>query len=362
MKTDKKILICYNSPASIFPVYNGKPGEGTLPLNDLSETGFIQNINKIKRILQKSFTTVETLAVDSNVQRIVSKINKFSPDTIFNFVESVEGISSYEYCTTGLFELLGFEYTGNTPFCLGNCLNKERTKNILRSFKIRTPKSVILNSFKKSNGTHLKKFDLKFPVILKLLHEDASIGISEFSVVNNPDDLKKQFEFLTGTYKEEIIAEEYIDGRELNVAVLGGTILPVSEIDFTGLPENLPKIVTYDGKWIAESVYYANTKPKCPAELDRKLKKKITSMALEAFHALSCRDYARVDIRVDKSGKPYVIEVNPNPDISEDSGFARAGGVKGINYTELLFTIANFAIKRKKPEGSFGNDSKSQAV
>lgn len=361
MITDKKILICYNSPASIFPVYNGKPidtdpSKDNLPLNDLSETGFIQNINNVKRILQKFYSTVETLAIDRNVQRIVSRINKFSPDAIFNFVESVEGISSYEYCTAGLFELMGFEYTGNIPFCLGNCLNKERTKNILRSFKIRTPKSVILNPFRKSNENRLKKFDLKFPVILKLLNEDASIGISEFSVVNNPDELKKQFEFLTDTYKQEIIAEEYIDGRELNVAVLGNKVLPVSEIDFTGLPENLPKIVTYDGKWIAESVYYANTKPKCPADLDKKLKKKITTVALEAFNALSCRDYARVDIRINKSGHPYVIEVNPNPDISEDSGFARAAAASGISYPELLFTIAGFAINRKK------NDTKSQAI
>ena len=218
MKTDKKILICYNSPASIFPVYNGKPQEENVPLNDLSETGFLQNIGKIRKTLQKYFSSVETLAVDRYVQKIVNKINKFSPDVIFNFVESVEGISSYEYCTAGLFELFGFEYTGNTPFCLGNCLNKERTKNILRSFKIRTPKSF---AFNKSTGIQLKKFDLKFPVILKLLNEDASIGISEYSVVNNPDELKKQLDFLSGTYKQDIIAEEYIDGRELNVAILG---------------------------------------------------------------------------------------------------------------------------------------------
>ncbi len=352
MKTDKKILICYNSPASIFSVYNGKPSDTNLPLNDLSETGFLQNINKIKKQLHKYFSTVETLAVDSNVERIVNKINKVSPDAIFNFVESVEGISSFEYCAASIFELLGFEYTGNTPFCLGNALNKERAKNILRSFKIRTPKSLAIN---KNQGIQLKKFNLKFPVILKLLNEDASIGISEFSVVNNPEGLKKQFDFLLETYKQDIIAEEYIDGRELNVAILGNTVLPVSEIDFTGLPENFPKIVTYDSKWIADTVYYENTKPKCPAELDKKLKKKVTTIALEAFSALSCRDYARVDIRVDKSGKPYVIEVNPNPDISEDSGFARAAAAKGINYPELLFTIANYAINRKK------NDSKSKA-
>jgi D-alanine-D-alanine ligase len=356
MKSDKKILICFNSPVTIFPVYNGKPlnqAEEIISVNDLSETGFLQGIGKTKKTLLKYFLSVETLAVDSNVQKIVSKINKYSPDVIFNFVESVEGISTYEYCTAGLFELLGFAYTGNTPFCLGNCLNKERTKNILRSFKIRTPKSVILN---RGRGIQPKKFDLKYPVILKLLNEDASIGISEFSVVKDIEGLKKQFDFLTETYKQDIIAEEYIEGRELNVAILGKEVLPISEIDFSGLPEELPKIVTYDGKWIAESVYYEHTKPKCPADLDKKIEKKVNSIAMEAYSALGCRDYARVDIRIDKSGKPYVIEVNPNPDISEDSGFARAAAAKGNNYSELLYTIANFALNRKK------NDTQSKAV
>jgi len=187
------------------------------------------------------------------------------------------------------------------------------------------------------------------------MSEDASIGISEYSVVNNPEDLKKQFDFLVTTYKQDVIVEEYIDGRELNVAILGDTILPISEIDFTSLPEGFPKIVTYDSKWIAESVYFEHTKPKCPADLDKKLKKKVETISREAFLALGCRDYARVDIRVNKSGNPYVIEVNPNPDISEDSGFARAALAKGLSYADLLYTIANFALTRKK------NDTQSKA-
>lgn len=352
MKSNAKILVCYNSPASIFPVYNGKPSEAEASLHDLSETGFMNGIGKIRRNLKKSFTTIETLVVDRNVYKIINKINNFSPDIIFNFVESVEGISSYEYCNAGLFELLGYSYTGNTPFCLGNCLNKERTKNILRSFKIRTPRSLTLS---KNSEFRLKNLSLKFPVILKLMNEDASIGISEYSVINNLDDLRKQFNFLVKTYKQDVIVEEYIEGRELNVAILGDTVLPISEIDFTGLPEGFPKIVTYDSKWIAESVYFEHTKPKCPADLDKKLKKKVETISREAFLALGCRDYARVDIRVNKSGKPYVIEVNPNPDISEDSGFARAASAKRLSYAELLYTIANFALTRKK------NDTQSKA-
>jgi D-alanine-D-alanine ligase len=145
----------------------------------LSEVGFSKQIGKIKKNLQEHFPIVESFAVDRNVRRIINKLNSFSPDIIFNFVESVEGISDYEYCNVGLFELLGFQYTGNTPACLGNCLDKERAKNILRAFDIKTPKSKVLS---RSDNITEKNFSLKFPAIPNS-HQDASIGISEFCCV-----------------------------------------------------------------------------------------------------------------------------------------------------------------------------------
>jgi len=193
-------------------------------------------------------------------------------------------------------------------------------------------------------------------MILKLMNEDASIGISEFSVVKNYSELRKQFSFLVETYNQDIILEEYIQGRELNVAILGGRVLPISEINFTGLPEDFPNIVTYDGKWTEGSVYYNHTKPVCPAELSERLRKNIQMTALAAYDAMNCRDYARVDIRLSNEEVPYVIEVNPNPDISSDSGFARAATASGISYDDLLYTIANYALIRKKK-----NDSQAKA-
>ena len=344
MKDNSKILICYNSPVSVFPIYNGKPEEKQYEVNDLSESVFSKEISSIKKSLQEYFTDVKTFAIDGNVERNISKINHYSPDVILNFVESVEGISTYEYCMAGLFELLKVEFTGNQPLCLGNCLNKQRAKDILRAHDINTPKALVIDS---SGKTSAKSFTLKFPVILKLLTEDASIGISEYSVVKNFKELKDHVDFLASTYKQNIIAEEYIDGRELNVAILGNTVLPISEIEFEGLPDGLPKIVTYDGKWIADSVYYENTKPKCPTELDARTKKRIETIALQAFNALGCRDYARVDIRLDENGIPFVIEINPNPDISSDSGFTRAAAADGMSHSELLFRITNFALSRR---------------
>ncbi len=347
MISDTKILICYNAPVSIFSVYNGKPAGDKNPLNDLSEKGFKKEIKKVRNGLKKYYAEVRTLAIDRDVQKTIKKITSYKPGAIFNFVESVEGIASYEYCMAGLFELLGFQYTGNIPSCLGNCLNKSRTKNILRSYGINTPASITV---KKSEKVTAKDINLTYPLILKLLNEDASIGISEFSVVKDFRSLNKHLLFLQKTYKQDVLIEEYIEGRELNVAVLGGTVLPVSEIIFKGLPDQLPRIVTYDGKWMQNSVYFKYTNPECPARLNKQLLKKVEEISLAAFDAMNCRDYARVDLRLDKKNKPYVIEVNPNPDISTDSGFARAARAAGIEYPELLYRISQLALLRKKSD------------
>lgn len=352
MKKDAKILICYNSPVAIFSIYNGKPEEEISPMDDLSEGAFARDLETIKIALKSHFSEVETFAVNGNVEKTINFLNKSNPDVIYNFVESIEGVASYEYCIAGIFQLLGYQFTGNAPITLGNCLNKERAKNILRSYNIPTPNSQIIKRGEKVSN---KSFNLNFPVILKLLNEDASIGISELSVINNFRKLKKQLEFLFDTYKQDVIAEEYIEGRELNVAILGERILPISEILFKGLPEGLPKIITYDSKWIEDSVYYQSTQPSCPAKLGKRIQKNVETVADSAFRALNCRDYARVDIRLDRKGTPYVIEVNPNPDISTDSGFARAAGKAGISYADLLNTIANFALSRKR------NDTKNKA-
>jgi D-alanine-D-alanine ligase len=346
MIEDSKILICYNSPVSAFPIYNGKPVEEQSDTDDLSESSFSKEISSIKKSLQEYFTDVKTLAIDGNVNvdKIIKKIIQYSPSAVINFVESVDGISTYEYCMAGLFELLNVEFTGNQPQCLGNCLNKWRTKDLLRAHDIDTPNALVI---RKSESMNKKSFTLKFPVILKLLTEDASIGISEYSVVKNFTEFKKHVKFLFDTYKQDVIAEEYIVGRELNVAILGNKALPISEIEFTGLPDGLPKIVTYDGKWIADSIYYENTKPKCPANLDAQTKKRVETLAMKAFNVMGCRDYARVDIRLDENGIPFVIEVNPNPDISSDSGFARAVAADGMSHSELLNAIVNFALSRR---------------
>ncbi len=345
MKHDKKILICYNEPTRYYNNYLGKDGIEYEQVNDLSEREFLKQIENIKNILLKRYNFVETLAVNRNIKNAINNILSFSPDAVFNFVESIEGNTNFEIYFAGLYDLLGFEYTGNKPETLGNCLVKSRTKQILQSHKIKTPKHFTceLNYIPKQS-----ELKLKYPLILKLLREDASIGISEFSVVKNYNQLVERLNYLFNSFNQEVLIEEFIDGRELNVAILGNKILPISEISFETLPGNLPKIITYEAKWSEESIYYKNTIPKCPASLETKVEEKVKEVAWKAFEALECRDYARVDIRLNKNNIPYVIEVNPNPDISPDTGFVRSAQTANINYEQLLYTIISFAIERNK--------------
>ncbi len=343
MNLEQKILICYNEPSRFYDNYLGKNISDSADNVDLSEREFLKQIALIKKTLQKKYIGVETLGINSDIKSAMKKILHFSPDMIFNFVESVEGNANLESYIAGMFDILGIPYTGNGPLTLGNCLIKSRTKQILQSHGIRTPKHWIAQL---NESINKNDFDLKFPVILKLAREDASIGISELSVVRNFEGMKEQLEYLYNSFRQEVLIEEYIEGRELNVAILGDKILPVSEICFDGLPGELPKIVTYEAKWSPESVYFKHTTPKCPAPLDEILKQKIEKMARAAFEAMECRDYARVDIRLNQKNIPYVIEVNPNPDISPDAGFIRSAGVSGISYEEVLYQISTFALNR----------------
>lgn len=344
MNYDTKILICYNEPFSFYDNYLGK--ESSLSENiDLSETEFKNNLSAISNLLLNHFNSVETFGFTSDINLAINKLENYSPDVVFNFVESIEGNSKYEIFATGLFELYNIQYTGNNPICLANCLFKERTKQLLKFRKIRTPEYYVIN-----NKTKLKdsEFNINFPAILKLASEDASIGISENSVVNDFGEFISQVRYLRRNFAQDIIAEEFIDGRELNVAILADKVMPISEISFSGLPEQLPAIVTYEAKWSPNSIYFKNSNPICPAILDKRVEDEIIRIAYDAYFSLGCRDYARVDIRLSEKNIPYVIEVNPNPDISPDAGFVRSAAAAGYDYENLLLKLAESAFMRSK--------------
>ena len=315
----EKILICFNEPFGMYENYFGKTHSAGSPKEDSSDPGLSDQVNEIQRILQ------------------------LAPDIILNFVEAFAGDANFESHIAGAFEILDIEFTGNRALTLGNCLNKIKTKQILKALGVKTPKYLLARLNTKVEEADLK---LEFPLILKLNKEDASIGISEFSVVNDFQAMHEQLEFLFRNFRQDVLIEECLPGRDISAAILGDRVLPLSEISFQGLPAHLPRIVTYEAKWSPQSAYYQYTTPVCPAVVEKKLKKMIENTALAAYNSLDCRDYARVDFRLSKRHIPHVIDVNPNPDLSLESGFIRSASHAGYSYEEVLFTLVDFALQR----------------
>ncbi|MBI2417986.1 MAG: ATP-grasp domain-containing protein [Ignavibacteriales bacterium] len=337
------VLLCYNSPVTLYTNYSGKEREDNSIPDDNSETWFEHGMQEMVSVLREHFSNVTTTTINGNVYESIDKLRSLKPDVIFNLVESIEGNTEFEAYHEGLYELMQVRYTGNIPVCTANCLNKFRAKQLLKAYGLPVPGAAVWNTGMKPE--HCMK-GLQFPVITKLLTEDASIGISEQSVVHDMEALETQCAFLAEHFHQPVLIEEYIEGREFNIAVLGKQVLPVSEICFDGLPENFPKIVTYEGKWMEDSVYYRHTVPQCPANITVELREKLQALARHAYEVMQCRDYARIDVRTDKHDAPYVIEVNPNPDLSSDAGFARAAKAAGLSYSQLLKTIVDFARER----------------
>jgi D-alanine-D-alanine ligase len=219
-------------------------------------------------------------------------------------------------------------FTGNDSRTLALCLNKFKTKAVLKSCGLPVAPARLVDAPD-------AKLDFPFPVIVKPNTEDASLGVSAESVVNDAEGLAKQVQRILDTYEQPALVEAYIEGREFNVAVfdeIKPEALPVSEIDFSKMPEGQAHILSYEAKWLPDDILYTTTPPICPAQIDDALKAKLQDAAVKAFLAVGCRDYARVDFRMDKKGKIYILEVNPNPDISLNAGYARGLAAAGIEY------------------------------
>ncbi len=340
MKNPDKILICYNKPLVNYSDYTGKNSGNE---NYASETEIKDNLNLILNYLCENYSSVETLEIDSDILKKLSEIKTIAPDICFNLVESINGNSTFESNFAGMLELLGINYTGNNLLTLAACLDKIITKQLLISSNIPTPNY----SIKKHDSDIVNIEHLTFPCIIKPSKEDAGIGISENSIVGSINELNKQIDYLSNIYKQDLLIEEYVDGREFNISLLDDKILPISEICFS-LPYSMPNIVSYEAKWNEDSIYYKGTIPKVPADIPKETEDLLITTAISAFKALNCSSYARVDIRLSKNNIPYVIDINPNPDIMPDSGFAKSALAAGISYSELLHYILTLAKQREK--------------
>jgi D-alanine-D-alanine ligase len=312
-------------------------------LDYLAEADVLDQVRAVENAVVKLGFYCELFPLQNDLEEVIKSLKARRPDVVVNLAEGYMGDSSLEMHVPSILEILGIPYTGSTPLALGLCQDKGLAKEILKANGIPTPKYRVMRFFEKPKG-------LDFPLVVKPLREDASIGITRSSFVRDLAELERQVKYVNDVYGQPALVEEYVEGRELNVSILGNeepTVLPVSEIVFE--PSYEPRIVDYAAKWLKDSEEYAKTKPVCPADLSNELKHKVEEVAIKAFKALRCRDYARVDIRLEvESGVPYVLEVNPNPDISPDAGFTRSLRAAEIPFERFVEMIISFALLRSR--------------
>jgi D-alanine-D-alanine ligase len=289
---------------------------------------------------------VELVSIEGpDLFEVFGRLRAAPPDLVFNLCESMSGDPRNEPIIPGLLDLFGLPYTGADALALGVCLHKRRTKDLLLGRGVPTPAFRYLVDERDLAGIEA----LDYPWFLKLAHEDASIGVEESNVVADPAALADRARRMWSEWGQALLAEKYVEGREVNVTILGERepeLLPLHEIDFAQMPPGRPHIISYAGKWDESHVDYVGTKPVPLRDPNPALRARIEAAACGAWEATGLRDYGRVDLRVDGAGMPWVIDVNPNPDISPDAGVARAAAVAGMDYPALIERVAMGAWRR----------------
>jgi len=316
------------------------------PVYPLNVATVMEEYHAIARGLGNEGYQARLFNIEDDLARLQRFLSETPPDVIFNLVEIFRGNPRLESAITALFDLYEIPYTGSAPFALEVCQRKALTKLILLKQEIATPDYRLLRIPKipRRHGLH-------YPLIVKPAREDASLGVEAESVVYDYDQLISRIRKVFESFEPPILVEEYIAGKELHVSILGNQppqALPIIEFDFSSLPEDHPAIITYGVKWNPLDLAYHRVHSICPATLSKKVEGKVREQALRAYQATYCRDYARIDVRLTESRVPFVLEVNPNPDLTESVSFMQSAERAGLTFSETLGRIVEFALARAK--------------
>ena len=305
-------------------------------------------LTQIEEALRARGDDTVRVPVDNHVEPLVAALRAEKPDLVFNLAESFGGKSALESNVAALLNLLGLRYTGSSPAGLIIAGDKTLTKKVLTFHGIKTPQFATVY-----RGSVDWAGNLHFPVIIKPPQEDASLGITSKSVVRDVKGLLETIERMQKEFDSPALVEEFIDGREFYVGVVGNAnvqALPVIELDFSGFPPDRPKIASWEAKWgddgAGSGAEFAGTKSIFPEGIAPELLAKMQQAAVDSFDALRLRDYARIDLRVTEAGEVYVIEVNPNCYLERESEFSRAAAKSGLEYPALIDRIIELATAR----------------
>jgi D-alanine-D-alanine ligase len=327
------IALIYNQPSEDLYGYMGE---------EEAVVSVLGSVNAVHRALNEQGYSVIRCPLSPPLEQAQNKLRELKAGLVFNLFEGFDDCPETEAAIAKTLAELGLIYTGCPSDVLELALNKSRTKAILESIGIDTPKSQLLNP------ETLFMFELNYPCIVKPEGEDASHGLTKDSVVYDFSQLERQVSKISQRFGGKALVEEFINGQEFNITVWGTcqpSTLPVSEIVYT-LPDDLPRILTFDAKWDKRSTYYKCTKAVCPAIISDELRNKIETIAISVFRVLNCSGYLRLDMRASSDDCPSVIEINPNPDISPGAGAARQARAYGLRYSQFIGKIVSLAVER----------------
>ena len=296
-----------------------------------------ENAKSVQRALARAGHECVLIPVRLGDVRWLGRVQRC--DAVFNLCEGVNGIARYEDYAVAALDLTRVPFTGCTSWTVTIAHRKHIANTLLAAHGVPVPPFALVN-----RGT--VPTDLKFPLIVKPSGEDASVGIDSGSVCTTRKALKDRLTSVAGKW-EDTLVQEYVPGREVNIGFIGSEMLPISEIDFSDMPEGSWPIVTYAAKWDVGSAEDVGTQPVCPARLAPDLAKRVGAVARAAWQLIGQeKGYGRVDMRIAPDGQPFVLEVNPNPDISDDAGLSRMATARGWDYDALILKVLDEAVTR----------------
>jgi D-alanine-D-alanine ligase len=326
------VLVLYNAP--------------TLPPDHpaaAAERDVLKTVDAVAGTLAAAGHRVSRLGISDDPATLVHFLGEQRPDVVFNLFEGTGARNQTEAYCAGLLEWARVPYTGCPMAAAVLARDKPLTKKLFRGAGLPTANFFVVDSLP------LTELPQRWPVMVKLTSEDASIGIDQGSIVHTPEALTARVRYLLDHFHPPVLVEDYLDGREFNIAVIGDErprALPVSEIIFDPAAADLLPIVTYASKWAAGSREDLAQQPRCPADIPPALARRLEELALAAFRLLGCRDYARIDFRTDRIDRPFLLEVNPNPDFGPTAGLAKGLHAAGMTHEQFTLDLVRRALER----------------
>jgi len=314
---------------------------GFTPAYDIAVATVAEEYEAIIAALRKERFQARGVNLEDKIGNLERLVRRGRPGVVFNLVESFYDNADLEPAVAGFLDLYRIPYTGATPMALALCRRKGLMKQLLLANGVPTPRYHQL--WKPKIAT---RHGLHYPLIVKPAREDGSAGITGASVVYDRPQLLAQLERVFAEFGAPVLVEEFIEGREFHIAILGNdppVMLPPLEYDFSNLPPDTPTVISYAAKWDPLAEVFHRVDSQCPADIPKRLAKRIEEIALRAYRVAGCRDYARLDFRVSTDNHVHVLEVNPNPDLTEGVSFMHSAEEAGHSFSKTLRLIVEMA-------------------